>query len=92
MAVQVDEAGRHQLAAGVDDAQRPRRRDIGLDGLDEAVADADVAPAAQRLARVEHVAALDEEIELVVRPHRGERWRTGGGERQGSSAGQDAAA
>ncbi len=50
---------------------RTRGRDIVLDRLDHAPADADVALAAQRLAGVEHVAALDDEVELVVRPHRG---------------------
>ena len=69
--MQVDQPGRHQLAAGIEHAQRARRRDVGLDRLDQAIADADVAPAAQRLARIEHVAALDHEIELVVRPHGG---------------------
>ena len=34
---------------------------------------ADVALAAQRLARIEHVTALDDQIELVVRPHGGMR-------------------
>ena len=42
-----------------------------LERLDHAPADADVALAPQRLARIEHVAALDDEVELVVRPHRG---------------------
>jgi hypothetical protein len=73
VAMQVVEAGRHQLAAGVDHAQRAGGRDVGFDSLDRAEADADVAPAAQALARIEHVAALDDEVELVVRPHRGER-------------------
>ena len=82
VAVQVDETGRHQLAAGIEHAQRPRGRDVGLDGFDQAEADADVAAAAQRLAWVEHVATLDEKIELVVRTHGGECWRAGGGERE----------
>ena len=69
--VQVDEAGRDELAAGVEHAQRALGRDIGLERLHHAVADADVAPAAQPLARVEHLAALDDEVELVVRTHRG---------------------
>ena len=74
--MQVDQAGRHQLAAGVEHAQRARRRNVGFDRLDQAVADADVALAAQLLARVEHVAALDHQVELVVRAHGGAR-RTG---------------
>ena len=82
VAVQIDEARRHQLAGGVDHAQRARGRDVGLDRLDQAVADADVALAAQRLARVEHVAALDHEVELVVRPH------GGGGRAEAARSGQ----
>src|SRR5258708_4826705 len=92
MAMQVDEAGRHQLAAGIDRTQRPRGRDIGFDRFDHAIADADVAPAAQRLARIEHLAALDHEIELVVRPHGGECRSACGSEREGSGAGQNLAA
>ena len=45
--------------------------------LDHPEADADVALAAKILARVEHIAALDHEIELVGRPHRGERGAAG---------------
>ncbi len=87
VAVQVDQARRHQLAGGIDRLECARRRDVRLDRLDETIADTDVAFAAQRLARVEHVAALDHEIEFVIRPHggagraqaarRGERERTG---------------
>ena len=73
MAVQVDQARRHQLAGGVDGLGRARRRNVVFDRLDHAPADADVAFAPQRLAGIEHVAALDDEIELVVRPHRGLR-------------------
>ena len=62
--------------------ERARRRNFRLDRLDHAPADADVAFAAQRLAGIEHVAALDHEIELVVRPHR----------RIGAVAGHDSAA
>jgi hypothetical protein len=76
--MQINEARRDQLAAGVEDAERARCRDIGFERLDQPKADADVAPAAQRLARIEHVAASDDEIELVVRSHRGAR-RIGGG-------------
>ncbi len=71
--MQVDEARRHQLAGGVERAQRPARRNVGFERLDEAVADADVAPCPQRLAGVEHFTALDDEIELVLGPHGGAR-------------------
>ncbi len=87
VAVQVDEAGRHQLAASIDRTQRPCGRDIGFDRFDHAIANADVAPAAQRLARIEHLAAFDHEIELVVRPHGGECRSPCGSERDGSGAG-----
>src|SRR5262249_6403867 len=64
------------------------RGNVGFDRFDHAVTDADVAPAAQRLARIEYVSAFDHEIELVVRRHggarratQGERERTGGDEK-----------
>jgi hypothetical protein len=43
----------------------------GDDLVDHAVTDADVAPAAQLLARVEHVSAFDHKIEFVSGPHCG---------------------
>jgi hypothetical protein len=69
--MQVDQARRHQFARGIDGLGGAGGGDLVLDRLDNAPANADVAFSAQRLARVEHVAALDHEIELVVRPHRG---------------------
>ena len=51
MRVQVDEPGRHELAGGVEERASRAGRDVGFDRLDHAVADADVALAAQRLAR-----------------------------------------
>ena len=77
MRMKIDQAGRHQLAGDVEQALGARRRNVGFERLDHAEADADVALAAQVLARVEHVAALDDQIELVVRSHRGERRRAG---------------
>ena len=74
VAVQVDQAGRHQLARGVDGLGSAGGRNVGLDRLDHAPANADVALSPQRLAGVEHIAALDHEVELVVRPHR-PHWR-----------------
>jgi hypothetical protein len=65
-------------------------RDIGFERLDDAKADADVAPSAQALAGIEHVAAFDHKVELVVRTHGGVRptlshgsecKRTGGGKK-----------
>ena len=91
--VQVDQARRHELAGGVEHAQRACGRDVGLERLDHAEADADVALAAQVLARIEHVAALDDEIELVVRPHGGARTAAVGRHREcaGSRTGQHVA-
>ena len=92
--MQVDEPRGHELAAGVEDAQRPLGRERRLERLDAAVADADVARAAQRLARIEHVAALDDEVELVARPHRAlgsDEAARGGGEPEGCRSGEEVA-
>ncbi|MEA2872083.1 MAG: hypothetical protein QOH67_2059 [Hyphomicrobiales bacterium] len=86
VAVQIDQAGRDQLAVDAEHALGARRRNIGLDRLDHAIADTDVALAAQVLARVEHIAALDHEIELVVRPHGGECGRARGSQRERAGA------
>jgi hypothetical protein len=69
--VQVDQAGGDQLARCVQGLRRARGRNFRFDRLDHAPADTDVAFSPQRLTGVEHVAALDNEIELVVRTHRG---------------------
>ncbi len=71
MGVQIDQARRYKLARGVDGLGGTGGRNLVLDGLDHAPANADVALAPERLAGIQHVAALDHEIELVVRPHRG---------------------
>ena len=68
MAVQIDEARRHQLAGGIEHAQRARLGNIRLDRLDQPKADADVALAAQRLAGIEHIAAFDKQVELSFGP------------------------
>src|SRR5256885_16439203 len=70
MRMQVDEAGQHQPPARIEHARRARCRYFRLERLDAPEANADVAPAAQVLTRIEHLAALDDEIELVIRPHR----------------------
>jgi hypothetical protein len=79
--MQVDQPGGRKLAGGIEQAQCACRGNVGFERLDQAIADADVAPAAQRLARVEHLRALDHEVELVVRPH-------GGGGGAGDRGGQ----
>ena len=90
MTMQVDQSRRDQLATGVEHPKRARGGNVALDRFDQAIADANVAPAAQRLARIEHIGGLDQEIELVVRPHGGacltghrgsERERAGAGEK-----------
>jgi hypothetical protein len=81
--MQVDQARRHDLAGRVEHAQSLVARNVGFKRLDQPEADADVALGPQRLARIDHFAALDDEIELVVRPHRGAR---GAGQHQGGSA------
>ena len=52
---------------------RAFRRNICFERLDDAKADADVALSAQTLTGIEHVAALDHEIELVIWAHGGVR-------------------
>src|SRR6516164_1894767 len=69
MSVEVDETRRHELPGSVEHAQRAGRGNFGLERFDDAVPDADVAPAPERLAWIEHLTALDHQIELVIRPH-----------------------
>jgi hypothetical protein len=69
VAMQVDQSWRHQLATRIEHAQRAARLNLGFDGFDDAIADADVAPTAERLARIECVSPFDQKIELVVRRH-----------------------
>jgi hypothetical protein len=73
MGMDVYQARRHQLAGDIEHAQRALPRDVGLHCLDHAPTDADVATPAQVLAGIEHLAALDDEVELVVRARGGER-------------------
>jgi len=42
--VEVDEARQDELACGVEHLRAARRRDLGLDGRDRGIANADVAP------------------------------------------------
>src|SRR5206468_4136715 len=71
--VQIDQARSHDLAGGAENPQGFISRNIGLERLDHAKADADVTPGPEILTRIEHLAALDDEIELVVRSHGGDR-------------------
>ena len=71
MTVKIDESRRHQLAGGIQHLERAIRGNVGLHRFNHAVANADIAHAAKPLARVQHIAAFDQQIELVVRSHRG---------------------
>jgi len=63
--VHVDQARQHELAPRVEGLLRARIGDVGLQRRYHRVPDADVAPRAQLLARVEHFTALDDEVEFV---------------------------
>ncbi len=65
MGVEIDQAGRHQLALGVDTVLGTIGRNAGLDGHDLAEADADVADAAQIHAGIDDLATADHEIILL---------------------------
>jgi hypothetical protein len=68
--MQVDEPRGHQLAFRIEDAQSTLRGYVGLQRLNRSEADSDVTPCAKLLARVEHLAALDDKVEFVIRSHR----------------------
>jgi len=82
MTVKIDQARCHQLARGIDGLERARRRDFRLDRFHYTPANADVAFPPQRLTGIEHIAALDYEVEFVGRAHGcvdPPRHRSGGG-------------
>jgi hypothetical protein len=60
--VKIGQAGANEIAVGLERLLGHRGRDFRLDCGDQRVADADVAGRAQVLARVEHVAAADDEV------------------------------
>jgi hypothetical protein len=62
--VQVDEAGRHELAGGVDTLRAPISGNRWRDHRDLTELDPDVPFAAQLLARVQHLASGDDELVL----------------------------
>jgi len=68
--VQVDEPRQHQPAGGVEQARGSCHRNVRLDRFDPARADADVAPSAQLLARIEQLAALMTRSNLSSVPSR----------------------
>src|SRR5262249_51502507 len=74
--VEIDEARRDEFPRGVEHAQRTGRGNFRLKRLDYPIADPDVPPGPERLTWIEHLAALDYQIELVVGSHNGTR-RTG---------------
>ena len=67
MRVEIDEPRREEPAAGVDALHGPTRGDAGGDRRDLTLLDADVALGTQALARIQHVAIGDDEIELECR-------------------------
>ncbi len=69
--VQVDEARHDKASRGIHDPIGTRCGNVGLERLDPPVAHADIPFAAQPLAGVENFTTLDDEVELVVRAHRG---------------------
>ena len=70
MRMQIDEPRCDQPAGRAQDLECTFGGNVRLDRFDHAVADADVAHAPQPLARIEDVAALDQQVELVARRHR----------------------
>ena len=92
MAVKIDEARRHQLAGRIDHAQGTSLGNIWLDRLDHTKPYADVAAAAQRLTGIEHIAALDQQVEFVIRPHCGMRAGDPGSDGERGSRGEKRAA
>ena len=63
MRVQVDEAGRDELARRVDDLRRGLGRDVAVDGGDPVAGDRDVEAALVPAARIDDVAAADQQVE-----------------------------
>ena len=70
MGVEIDEPRADEVAGDVEGLFRHCGRDLRLDRGDQRIADADIAPRAQVLARVEHVAAADDEIVRIARAER----------------------
>ena len=68
MGMQVDQARCDELARRVEHLGGGRHCNVGLDSGDAGVADSDVATGMQVLARIDDVAALDDEVELVRPP------------------------
>jgi hypothetical protein len=64
--VQVDETRDDELAGRVDPLHRPVDRDGGQDRGDLAVLDSEVPLAAEGLARIQHLAIGDDQIEAIA--------------------------
>jgi hypothetical protein len=93
MGVEVDEPRRDQLTSGIEHLPRACNRNIRFESLDHPKADADVAFSAQALAGVEHIAALDHQVEFIIGPHCGVSSRHASGkQREWSSGGEKLAA
>jgi hypothetical protein len=68
-------AGGDELARGGEHLQALVGGNVGRKRLDRTEANADIALGPEALAGIEHLSALDDEVELVVRPHRSHGWR-----------------
>lgn len=64
--MEVDEAGQHELARGIERLGAARRGNLRLEGDDPGVADAGIALAAQALGGIDHLAAANHQVEGVV--------------------------
>ena len=66
MGVDVDEAGRDELAGDVDDSGSRRRRQVA-DGGDAIAGDADVGTPRRAAAAVEHLTATEQDVKAGLR-------------------------
>ena len=92
MRMEIDEAGRDELAGNVDTLDGARGRNARLDRGELAVLDSEISLAAELLAGIEHLAVRDHEVVLQRRIFRIEtvwRGRAGLREQEGSRPGVD---
>jgi hypothetical protein len=66
--VKVNETGHQEAVCGVNRPHGTSGWDVGLDCLDKAVANADVALGTRRPRGIENLAALDDEVKLWSSP------------------------
>src|SRR5262245_668812 len=63
MGMEVDEAGQDELPGGVERLGTARCGDLRLDGGNERIANADVAPPLKALAGIQHLATAHDKVE-----------------------------